>query len=538
MRSPHLSRAISRLGALSRYASLRLALSLLALASVVLSTSVARAGAGSLPFRGVPPLKLLQTKAKYLVLIVLDGARPDYFNVTSLPHLDALRAAGTQFTDAFSGILESETPAAHATISTGSAPRRSGILGFSWAENDKNFSIFSPVVVRQGAMEQIMANAHAPTIAGLYKARYPSAVVVAMSGHKYYAADPLGGPQADVIEYFRGTLQNTYAPTAIPGHVPPQQILDIPNLTVPLNKLAFGQDDSLVTQLDLDTFALLHQRITLINYPDFDWPLGHVNGGNLDRPGVIALMQIFDRDLGLIEDAYKRAGILKQTLFVVTADHGMAPIYRFVPDSLFDNAVRAAGTTAPSITHNTATYIWLQDLAKGPAVAANILKARDPGIQSVYYLAHTKTGVQYALAPGWKLLPRTDMANQFLLRTLMNGHEPAVVAFCVKNASTSATSTHWKGDHGGSTWGVQHVPLVLAGPGIKKGFVTANAAQLEDIAPTVLVDMGVRPTGMEGKAMTEAFTDPYAADVAKRQQEIMRVQPVVNALVADDRGRK
>ena len=108
----------------------------------------------------------------------------------------------------------------------------------------------------------------------------------------------------------------------------------------------------------------------------------------------------------------------------------------------------------------------------------------------------------------------------------------------VKNASTSATSTHWKGDHGGSTWGVQHVPLVLAGPGIKKGFVTANAAQLEDIAPTVLVDMGVRPTGMEGKAMTEAFTDPYAADVAKRQQEIMRVQPVVNALVADDRGRK
>lgn len=528
----------SRLAATLRYPSLRLTLSLLALASIVFSASVARAGAASIPFRGLPPLKPLNTTAKYLVLIVLDGARPDYFTVTSLPHLDALRAAGTQYTNAFSGILESETPAAHATISTGSSPRRSGILGFSWAENDKNFSLFSPVVVRQGVMEQIMANAHAPTIAGLYKARFPKAVVVAMSGHKYYAADPLGGPQADVIEYFRSSADGkTYSPTAIPGHVPPQQLLDTPNLTVPLNSLALGSDDSLVTQLDLDTFALLRQRITLINYPDFDWPLGHVNGGSLDRPGVIKLMQIFDRDLGLIEDAYRRAGILKQTLFVVTADHGMAPIRRFVPDSLFDNAVKAAGTTAPSMTHNTATYIWLQNLAKAPAVAANILRAHDPGIQSVYYLTRTARGEQYTLGPGQKLLPRTNTANQYLLQTLMNGHEPAVVVFCTKGATTSSPTAHWKADHGGSTWGVQHVPLVIAGPGIKKGFVTDLPAQLEDIAPTALVAMGVRPSGMEGKALTEALTDPYDADVAKRQEEIARVQPVVQALVADSLGR-
>jgi hypothetical protein len=50
--------------------------------------------------------------------------------------------------------------------------------------------------------------------------------------------------------------------------------------------------------------------------------------------------------------------------------------------------------------------------------------------------------------------------------------------------------------------------------------------------------MGVRPAGMEGKPLTEALTDPFAADVAKRQQEIVRVQPVVQALVADDRGKK
>jgi hypothetical protein len=171
-------------------------------------------------------------------------------------------------------------------------------------------------------------------------------------------------------------------------------------------------------------------------------------------------------------------------------------------------------------------------------VAANILRAHDPGIQSVYYLTHTKAGAQYMLAPGQKLLPRTNLANQYLLQTLMNGHEPAVVTFCTKGATTSPPTSHWKADHGGATWGVQHVPLILAGPGIKKGFVTNLPAQLEDIAPTVLIDMGVRPAGMEGKPLTEALTDPFAADVAKRQQEIVRVQPVVQALVADDRGKK
>lgn len=483
-----------------------------------------------------PHFAPLNTQAKYLVLMVLDGARPDYFNLVPLPHFDALRANGTQYTHALAGILESETPAGHATISTGSTPRASGILGFSWAENDKNFSLFSPAVVRSGALEDIMRNAHVPTIAGLYKVRFPSARVVALSGHKYYAADPLGGPRADVIEYFRGTLQQTYAPTAIPGHVPPAQIFNDPRLTQPLNKLSFGEDDSMVTELALDTFATLHQRITLMNYPDFDWPLGHVYGGSLARRRVIILMRIFDHDLGTIEDAYRQAGILKQTLFVITADHGMSPIRRFVPDDVFTHAVTAAGTTAPSISYNTATYIWLRDIAKAKTVATNIVNARDPGIQSVYYLTRTRQGMAYLPSPGTKLNPGLDAANTYLLSTLMNGHEPMVVAFCFKHQTTSSTSTHWRADHGGNSWGVQHVPLVIAGPGIQRGLVTALPAQLEDIAPTVLTAMGVPPTGMEGHVLTEAMQSPYAADVTDRAAEISTMQPVVRALIAEDKA--
>jgi hypothetical protein len=61
------------------------------------------------------------TTPKYLVLLVLDGARPDYFGLTPLLHVDALRQSGTQFTQGMAGILEAET-LGHAAIATGSVP--------------------------------------------------------------------------------------------------------------------------------------------------------------------------------------------------------------------------------------------------------------------------------------------------------------------------------------------------------------------------------------------------------------------------------
>jgi len=476
---------------------------------------------------------------KYLVLMVLDGARPDYFGLTALPHVDALRAEGTQYTNAMDGILEAETPSGHTTLSTGSSPARDGILGFDWAQNDNDYSLFSPDVVRSGAMENIMRSAHAPTIAGLYKARYPGARVVALSGHKYYAADPLGGPEADAIMYYQGDDQGRYVPVAIPGHMPPAGVLDAPGVVGPSTHLPDGQEDALATRLALAAFKVMRQRITLINYPEFDWPLGHVDGGNTAPTKVITLMKSFDRDLGKIEDAYRKAGILKQTLFVITADHGMAPIRRFVPSSVITNAVAQAHTTAPAISYNTGAYIWLTDGSKAQAVAQNILKVGDPGVQSAYYLTTVAGKPQYARAPDPRsestlVSSQVDAANQYLLRTLMNGHQPSVVAFCRTDQTMSPSTTNWRADHGGASWQSQHIPLILAGPGIQPGVVTGEPARLEDVAPTVLTAMGVTPTGMEGHVLTEALQGPSAADQRIRRAEISAISPVANALIAQD----
>jgi hypothetical protein len=465
--------------------------------------------------------------ARYLVLMVLDGARPDYFNVANLPHLDALRSSGTTFTNAFDGILEAETPAGHATIATGSRPDRSGILGFDWANDNDRYSLFSPD--KMGDVEQILENAGAPTIASLYKARYPTARVVALSGHKYYAAAPLGGPSADAIMYYQGDPSGRYIPVAVPGHVPPASLLNDPSLVSHSHNLPDGAEDHLATKLALASVTTMHPRVLLINYPEFDWPLGHVDGGNLDPKVVTTDMTVLDSDLGEIEAAYRKAGILNQTLFVITADHGMMPIKRMVPSNEIEDAVARAGATAPDIASNTADYIWLADKSKAAIVASNIMALHDPGIQGAYYAVSSTSGVHYVSSS--PLPAPVESANQYLLGALLNGHEPTVVVFGKEGTSFSSPNDHWKGDHGGNSWESQHMPLVMAGPGVRRGVSDSAAAQLDDIAPTALAAMGVGASGMEGHVLTEALARPTATLKRDRAAEVSQIGDVAHALL-------
>lgn len=514
---------------------LRFVTGFIAALCILIAPGIATGTARAVRNRSITGPFPFNAQAKYLVVFVLDGARPDYFGLTPLPHVDALRAQGMQYTYALDGILESETPAGHATIATGSTPRRSGLLGFGWAQNENNYSLFSPTVVDSGAIDRIMQQVHVPTIAGLYKARHPYAKVVALSGHKYYAAAPLGGPQADAIMYYHGDYSGRYVPVAIPNHMPPPQVLSAPGLIANTTHLAFGQDDAYATKLALSALTIMHPRITLINYPEFDWPLGHVYGANTDRSAVIGLMKQFDQDLGQIEDVFRKRHVLRKTLFVITADHGMAPVSRFVPNTVIKNAIRKAGTTAPTITSTTASYIWLRDRAKARAVAHNILLAHDPGIQSAYYLTGDGTTLRYVRAWGTFVSPSVEAAHQYLLATLLNSHEPSVVAFCRANTTTANSVTRWKADHGGASWGSQHIPLILAGAGIRSGIVTGEPAQLEDIAPTVLTALGVGPTGMEGHVLNEALRNPSPTDWNPRAAEATQLTPLIRGLISQDK---
>jgi len=492
---------------------------------LAIATAVGAVTASALHNRSTAAAVHIVKPPRYLVLMVLDGARPDYLGEPGLPHLAQLEAQGMTYSNAIDGILEAETPAGHATIATGSRPDHDGVLGFDWVTDNTRYSVFDPS--QMGTMQQIMESAGATTIAGLYKRKYPSAKVVALSGHKYYAAAPLGGPSADAIIWYEGDSNNHYVPVGMPGHLPPSAVLNAPGLVYPTTRLPDGTEDHLATKLAIAAVRAMHPRLLLINYPEFDWPLGHVDGGPLNQAKVATDMQGWDADLGRIEELYRKEGILDKTLFVITADHGMMPIKHFVPATEIDDAITSAGTTAPDIATNSSDFIWLADPTKAQTVTLNILAKRDPGIASAYYL--TTVNGRPAYRSAGHLPPAMDQANQYLLDALLNGHEPQVVVFGTEGTSFSDPSTGWKADHGGNTWESQHVPLVLAGPGIRSG--TSNAAvQLDDLAPTILADMGVRPSDMEGRVLTDALLTPKRSDVKARRTEIRSLDPIVTAL--------
>jgi hypothetical protein len=202
-----------------------------------------------------------------------------------------------------------------------------------------------------------------------------------------------------------------------------------------------------------------------------------------------------------------------------------------VPATVLDNAMSSAGTTAVDAAANSAEYVWLADASKAETVAQNIVNTHDQGVQSAYYLSSVGGHPRYVAANRSELSDGEETANQYLLSSLMNGHQPDVVVVGKEGASFSDPKTNWKADHGGPSWESEHMPLIIAGPGIKAGQVISAPAQLDDVAPTVLEDMGVQPTGMQGNVLTDAFVNPPSRDVAGRDGEISTLTPVVDSLI-------
>jgi hypothetical protein len=497
------------------------------------------AGALTVGVLGWEPTVGTAASLPQVVLIVLDGARPEYFNVSGIPHVRSLMRNGTLYTHAFAGILESETPSGHVSIATGSEPIRTGIPSFWWVNSDNvQVSLFSPTKIRAGDMEKIIRKSGLPTLAGLVHAKSRGAKVVALSGSKYYAADAIGGPDADITMYFQSGANGQWVPTYIPGHAPPAGLLNDPGLVTKSSGMPLGVQNHLAMKLAVNTFNRVHQQVTLINLPEFDWPLGHVDGATRYAQGVTTLMQAFDRDLAMLQDAYRRAGVLGRTVFVVMADHGMMPLNHTIAQSDITAAVAKAGTSIVSQAYTSGTYLWLKDNSRVPAAAQNLANLNNPYIQSTYARIRTAKGSSFVRVTSPKLLRTagTEAANQYLLNSFNGANAPdVVVVFAEGVGCEPGGQASWKADHGGTSWQAQHIPLILSGPGVHPGKVSSYPARLIDVAPTVLQLMGVPHKGMQGLPLADAMKAPPAWAAQRQQAASKRLMPVVTALQQQSR---
>jgi arylsulfatase A-like enzyme len=281
------------------------------------------------------------------------------------------------------------------------------------------------------------------------------------------------------------------------------------------------------------TFMHTRQQVTLINLPEFDWPLGHVWGGPTDPGGVKTLMQGFDSDLAMLQQAYHKAGVLNRTIFVILADHGMMPLTHRISKDELVSAITKSGAKIVSDAYSTAGYFWLDRESLAPAAARHIANLGSRYIQSVYAGVKTSKGYVYQRVSSSKRLVAADeeATNQRLLQSFNGSNHPDVVVFFTEGTgSEPAGQSGWKADHGGASWEAQHLPLVISGPGVQQGHVSSYPARLIDVAPTVLQLMGIDPKRMQGTPLADAMTSTPSW-AASRQKSISKALiPMVAAM--------
>jgi arylsulfatase A-like enzyme len=466
------------------------------------------------------------------VVIVVDAARYDEFNLAQMPNLAKLAASGTQYSQAWVGELPSVTESSHATIGTGVLPVRHGILGDTWrvpGTEQMSPNLLNSQLTRTGYIGKFIKQTGVPSLAAITHERWPGSTVVALSGHKIYAADALGAGAADYVAFGTKDARGHFVPSAIPGHEYAQSIAKSPQLDLPTYPRVPGVEDSWTTTLAEKFLFKYHPRLMMINLPEVDI-FGHIAGTSATV--MQPLLSNVDHQIGRLVAAYGRAGMLPKTTFLITADHGMVPGLHTVDSQQVQKVVEGAGGDLLYEGHGDYCSIWLKNPDSIQRVKTALVNANIPDVAAVF--ARNPKG-QYVLAsPASRLAdPAVVNADTDLLSTLNVAESPDIVLIYDENTITMTPGfikSGRKGDHGGATWGAQHIPLILAGPRIKQGYVSTFPARLIDIAPTVEALLETYPQHQDGIPLADAIVNPPAGAAAEQAKIAPRLRADVGAL--------
>ncbi|MGH2442169.1 MAG: alkaline phosphatase family protein [Chloroflexota bacterium] len=480
---------------------------------------------------------------RYAVVIVLDGTRPGYFNLAPMPNLRALMARGVTYNQAFVGQEIANTPPSHATIGTGLFPKHHGVQGFQWKDPATN-AVTRPsdlAAVESGALEQVESQHRVPSLAASTSSSAFGGKSVSISGHKCYAADAMGTAAANYI-LCSMIYHDRWVAQAIGSHRPPPGAINNPRWDVPIppphsglgpavEQWKVGAENDWTVKYALWAFHRVHYpRLLMINLPETD-VIGHY--APTSAP-LRVLMKRFDRELGSIIAAYRAAGLLGRTDFVVTADHGMSRIKNIVPYHLLEEAIAMAGTRAVYIEADTAAAMGLRESEMARVVSQSLGHIGGPNVDAVYYKSVHNQIWSYHLGYARSGLSATLLrAYHILINTAASDTGPDVFAVYGPHTSTHDFASNgytWVAGHLGPQWGDQHIPLVIAGPGIRHGATSSYPARLVDIAPTIDRLLHQRSGKVDGSVLSDALVHASPTKLARQSNRARLLVPLVRAL--------
>jgi len=431
-----------------------------------------------------------------VVMVALDGLRPDMVDARTTPHLHALAAAGTRFAHARS-VFPSETRVATPSLITGCRPGRHGMV----ANTLFDAAVAPDRLLRTKLVEDVRALAQGgesplqrPSLA---ERLAPAGLSFALVSAGTAGAARLLHPAAERLGQFRWNVEDTEGAAAaeVRAALGPTPAHAVPNTP----RVAFAG------RVLLEHVLPRHRpdvALLWLSEPDvsFHWC-------GLGAAGARQALCAADAVLGRIlawRDAQPDAA---EIAVIVLSDHGhVTGRGKICLRTALSRAGFRAGTgLSPEVdvvvAPAAAPGLWLRDPSLAPQIAeflagqdwAGPLLARDPALLS---------GAQaFPLAT----LGSAHARSADLVATFAGSEAPDQWGLPGTAPFDAPDVPEGGGMHGGLARAELATVLVMEGGPFRRGAVAAQAADLTDIAPTVLHLLGLPSDGMEGRPLTAAL---------------------------------
>ena len=418
------------------------------------------------------PLAFAAPAARHLVLISIDGLRPEFYldDAYAAPALRALVGAGSH-ARAVTPVFPSVTYPGHATIVTGVRPARHGIpFNRIWSPTGVTGRWYEEATdLRAAPLWDVARAAGLTTAAVSWPVTLGAKIDWLVPERDYYARpDPVPLLRQAVTPGLLERLGLTPTPETFKNVV---------------------QWDQFLTAAATGIIRGMRPNLLLLHLVQLDY---FQHRGGLDGPDVKQALARVDAHLAAVTAALREAGIAGQTAVIVTGDHGFQDVRQWVQvnEILARAGLGGCPWSAPdwrATAHVAGGSATVFVSASAPAdTAARAEEALRREARDRYTIVTRREldalgampGAAFALeaAPGW-----------------------AIAGVCGEGVETPGRS----GAHGFlPSRPSMSTGFIAAGAGVKTG-VALDRIGLVDVAPTAARLLGLTLPNVEGRVLTD-----------------------------------
>jgi predicted AlkP superfamily pyrophosphatase or phosphodiesterase len=460
-------------------------------------------------------------RTDHVIIVGIDGLRPDQVNEQTMPNLAAMKARGVSSAN-HRTVFPSETRGALTALANGARPAQTGILGnVFYARGD------DPALARTDTLHDWHANDD--TLPGGYVSATSLGETLAKAGMTLAVVTSSGQGSFTALSWKGDQWGNVGFNVRHPQIAYPHDIAASIEGThkVPSGGFDRGAETKAVEIFIQSVWPAVLPEASIIWLTEVD-SASHKFG--LGSEGQLETMKSCDAAIGALLEWRDSQPNAQDILIMVTSDHGHVTSAESVDVA---KTLREAGIKVDSnfagdadilMRRGRTPGLWLRKVDPGLLTSATQILAAQPWYGACFTrplatdpmqpsvegtLSMALTGADHRRAP--------DLYLEMAGNNGANEHGVGGTAYLDAGAYTTLQGG---GTHGGMHWSELSAVLIADGALVKKGSVLSTRTGIYDLAPTILHLLGVKPpVTMSGRALLDLFEGEPVAPVESQMFE-------------------